>query len=69
VRLGKVSGDGYRLVQGKVDGFRATYTGILEDSSGGWRVILEMETRGKFDTLYEERIEQFFKKLKWKNVK
>lgn len=68
VSLGKVRGDGYELVEGTVEKFRGTFTGLLFDKSG-WRTFVEMETRGQGDRVFEKEIKEFFKRLKFKKIK
>ncbi|MHC4971943.1 MAG: hypothetical protein ACYTG3_06395 [Planctomycetota bacterium] len=68
VVLGKVRGDGYAFVEGTVEKFRGTFTGLLFDKSG-WRTYVEMETRGFGDKVFEKEIKSFFKKLKFKKIK
>jgi hypothetical protein len=68
VVLGKVRGDGYAFVEGTVEKFRGTFTGVLFDKSG-WRTYIEMETRGQGDKVFEKEIKTFFKKLKFKKIK
>jgi len=65
VRIGRTSGKGWELVEGKVEKFRATKTIFMFDKSG-WRTIVDMETRGRGDKVFEEQIENFFKSLRLK---
>ena len=68
VVLGKVRGDGYAFVEGTVEKFRGTFTGLLFDKSG-WRTYIEMETRGRGDEAFKDEIKEFFKRLKFKKIK
>ena len=68
VTLGKVRGDGYAFVEGTVEKFRGTFTGVLFDKSG-WRTYITMETRGYGDKVFEKSIKGFFKSLKFKKLK
>ena len=67
-RLGNLSGEGYQNLEGTVDQFRATFTGLLEDKSG-WRTIIEVETRAKGDIVFEDGLQRFLKSWKVKPVK
>ncbi|MHC4547679.1 MAG: hypothetical protein ACYTEZ_02795 [Planctomycetota bacterium] len=66
--LGKVRGEGYSFVEGTVEKFRGTFTGLLFDKSG-WRTFIEMETRGEGEKVFEAEIKEFFKRLKIKKTK
>lgn len=64
VRLGRdVDGDGYKFVEGEVEGFRGTFTGVVTTEST-WRNFLEMETRGNGDRVFKDGIRDFFRSLR-----
>jgi hypothetical protein len=64
VRLGRsVDGDGYKLVEGEVEGFRGTFTGVATQESTWWS-FFEMETRGDGDKVFKNGIKAFFRSLR-----
>ena len=69
--LGKVRGEGYKALKGRVSGFRGTFTGLLSDKfpGKGWRTYIEIETRADGDTVFAASLKQFLKSLKAKDIK
>jgi len=68
VKLGRVRGNGFAYIEGTVEKFRGTFSAVLFDKSG-WRTVIEMETRGEGEKVFEGEIKQFFKSLKFKKIK
>jgi hypothetical protein len=66
--LGNLTGEGYPSLEGTIDKFRATFTGLLEDKSG-WRTIITVETRAKGDIVFGDGLKKFLKSWKVKPVK
>jgi len=62
VRIGNLSGEGCEL-EGKIDKFHASEVDLVTDTSG-WRIIVEIETRGTGATTFEEGIKTFRKRLR-----
>jgi hypothetical protein len=67
-RLGNLSGEGYQNLEGTIDNFGATFTGLLEDKSQ-WRTMITIETRAKGDVVFADGIKKFLKSWKVKPVK
>jgi hypothetical protein len=62
IKIGNLSGDGCEL-QGKINNFRATETHMVTDE-GGWRIEIEIKTRGMGAQTFAEGIKTFRKKFK-----
>jgi len=62
VRLGKLSGKGYKKLKGEVDGWPATFDGLIFEKSG-WRTIVRMDTTGDLTAL-APGIKDFLKSVK-----
>ena len=66
VGYGQASGSGYKLLTGKIGGFRATFTGIVWQKKG-WRNMVEIETRGRAWDRYEKQIVKVVKSFRFKD--
>jgi len=62
ISFGGVQGDGYEFV-GEIDGFPATRTNALADKSG-WRIIIEIETRGVDLKAFDKQVDAFLKNFR-----
>jgi len=63
--LGGLRGEGYRELEGVVDDFPASFTGLLQEKKG-WRTIVTVETRGDGHVVFEDAIKKLFKSMKFK---
>jgi hypothetical protein len=66
VRYGQAAGEGYKLLTGKIGGFKATFTGIVWQKKG-WRNLVEIETRGRGWELYQKQISKVVKSFRFKD--
>lgn len=69
--LGKARGEGYKLLEGSVNGFDATFSAVLSDKfpGKGWRTFIEVETRGAGHEVFADGLKTFLKSLKAKDIK
>ncbi|MHC4848251.1 MAG: hypothetical protein ACYTEG_07340 [Planctomycetota bacterium] len=66
--IGGVGFEGYKQLEGDVEGWAATFTAGLGDSKG-WRHFIVIETRGGFAEVYKKQIKAVLKGIKLKPVK
>jgi hypothetical protein len=67
--LGRIpKGEGYKLLEGKVEKFQSTFTGLVSDKSS-WRYIVTMETKGDGYKVFEDGITAFFKSIKTRKLR
>ena len=62
------SGKGYKMLEGKIENFPGTFTGVVFDKKG-WHFVLEIGTRGDANKVFAKELKVFLKKLKYKPVK
>ncbi|MHC4341614.1 MAG: hypothetical protein ACYSX0_15565, partial [Planctomycetota bacterium] len=62
--LGGLRGEGYRELEGVVDDFPASFTGLLQEKKG-WRTIVTVETRGDGHVVFEDALKKLFKSMKF----
>lgn len=69
--LGRIRGEGYDGLSGDAKGFRAKFWGIASSKTPGkgWYILVDVETRGDGDKLFEDKMKKMFKSMKVKDVK
>jgi len=67
--IGQVRGEGYKDLEGEVNGWPATFTAVVGDKPSGWRTYVEIETRGGFGEKYEKEIKALLRGIKLKALK
>ena len=70
-KLGKVRGKGFKTMEGKVNGFHATFTAMFSEKfpGKGWWTVVEVETRGRGHEVFADSLKKFLKSWKSKDIK